>query len=244
MIEEGSVCGRQGAITALVLWDIDHTLLDIVEFRRKLYGDVFFRLTGRQLGSVASASGCTTAVKIANTLLENGIEPTQLLVSQFCESLTCAYRTSEQELAREGKVLPGVLAAVWGVASIARATQSVVTGNLAGIAKTKIRVFGLEPPLDLSVGAFGDDSPNRAALISIARDRYCLSSGCTIRPSQIVLVGDTAADMSAARACGVHGVGVATGKYSLEDLRRAGAELVFGDLVEHLGLIEFVNGIS
>ncbi len=50
--------------------------------------------------------------------------------------------------------------------------------------------------------------------------------------SAAVYVGDTPADMAAARAGGAAGVGVPTGSFDAADLTAAGAEVVLGSLLE------------
>ena len=47
-------------------------------------------------------------------------------------------------------------------------------------------------------------------------------------------VGDTPLDISAARGAGIESVGVATGHYSEDELRAAGADHVLGSLEEPL----------
>jgi phosphoglycolate phosphatase len=47
-----------------------------------------------------------------------------------------------------------------------------------------------------------------------------------------VYIGDTPADMSAARTAGVVAVGVPTGSFGEQDLRDAGADVVLKDLTE------------
>ena len=52
------------------------------------------------------------------------------------------------------------------------------------------------------------------------------------RPSDIVVVGDTPHDVTSALANGVVGVGVATGKFTVEELRDSGAALVYQDFAD------------
>lgn len=50
-------------------------------------------------------------------------------------------------------------------------------------------------PLDLSIGAYGDDHRDRAVLVTIARKR---ATGTPIPAAQVVLIGDTPSDVDAA----------------------------------------------
>lgn len=59
-----------------------------------------------------------------------------------------------------------------------------------------------------------------------------------LAPSQALAVGDSPYDFESAQALGLAGIGVLTGGFSEERLRRAGARQVYGDLDEvrrHLG---------
>jgi phosphoglycolate phosphatase len=51
-----------------------------------------------------------------------------------------------------------------------------------------------------------------------------------VRPADVLVVGDTPNDIECARVAGATPVAVATGGYSADQLREAGAEIVFKDL--------------
>jgi len=50
--------------------------------------------------------------------------------------------------------------------------------------------------------------------------------------AQVSVIGDTPLDISAARAAGAVSVGVATGKYSVDELAAAGADHVMTSLTD------------
>jgi phosphoglycolate phosphatase-like HAD superfamily hydrolase len=56
--------------------------------------------------------------------------------------------------------------------------------------------------------------------------------GRDIEPGEVIVVGDTPLDVDAAKAVGAISLGVASGKYPVDDLRRAGADFVLGSLDE------------
>jgi phosphoglycolate phosphatase-like HAD superfamily hydrolase len=56
--------------------------------------------------------------------------------------------------------------------------------------------------------------------------------GRDIEPGEVIVVGDTPLDVDAAKAVGAVSLGVASGKYSVDELRRAGADLVLASLDE------------
>jgi phosphoglycolate phosphatase len=227
----------------LILWDIDHTLLDITVARYKFYEQTFWRTTGMQLHRLASLPGGTTVTRIVNTLLMNDVEPTESLVRSFCSELSQMYVQSAEELVLGGTVLPGVRAALRQFSSMLGVHQSILTGNVRDIAEVKIKAFGLAPPLDTSVGAFGDDSAERHLLLAVARHRYGVSTGNSVPMNRIVLIGDTVHDMRAARAAGARGVAVATGKFSPCELLKAGADLALESLTDVRRLVDLVEDV-
>ena len=58
----------------------------------------------------------------------------------------------------------------------------------------------------------------------------------------VVIIGDTPADVTCGQAIGARAIGVATGSYSADDLRDAGAYLVVDDLMETQRIIDVVFG--
>lgn len=62
-----------------------------------------------------------------------------------------------------------------------------------------------------------------------------------VRPPDAVLVGDHPTDMMAGRAAGMRSVGVLSGRSSKEDLERAGADYVIGDIRGLPGVVRELN---
>lgn len=85
-----------------------------------------------------------------------------------------------------------------------------------------------------SFGGYGSDSADRGELTRRAIDRAGAILGFPLDPRRVLLVGDTPKDIAAAHAVQAIGVGVASGRYSEEELRDAGAEYVLGSLEEDL----------
>jgi phosphoglycolate phosphatase-like HAD superfamily hydrolase len=56
--------------------------------------------------------------------------------------------------------------------------------------------------------------------------------GRDIEPSDVIVVGDTPLDVEAAEAVGAISLAVASGNYSVDELRRSGADLVLASLEE------------
>jgi phosphoglycolate phosphatase len=131
------------------------------------------------------------------------------------------------------RVLPGVLellAALLPHEAAGRALVGLLTGNLAAGAALKLRSGGLDPAR-FAVGAYGSDSGIRNDLPAIAVQRV-QARGPSVSPEDVVILGDTPADVACAQAIGARSVGVATGFHDIAALRAAGATAVFESLAD------------
>ena len=105
----------------------------------------------------------------------------------------------------------------------------LLTGNVAAGAAAKLRAVGIDPAR-FRVGAFGSDHEHRPELPAVAARRLLEELGIRLRPGHMVVVGDTPADIDCGRAAGARTVGVATGRYSRQELEKHGADVVLADL--------------
>ena len=136
-------------------------------------------------------------------------------------------------------LMPGVTPLLDALHQDERATLGLVTGNLARGAALKLRSVGLDPERFV-IGAFGSDSPHRPDLPAIAADRAKPLFGHAPSGHDVVIIGDTPADVTCGQAIGARAIGVATGSYSANDLRDAGAYLVVDDLVETRRILDAI----
>ncbi len=138
-------------------------------------------------------------------------------------------------------LMPGVTTLLDALHQDERATLGLVTGNLARGAALKLRSVGLDPERFV-IGAFGSDSPHRPDLPAIAADRAKPLFGHAPSGHDVVIIGDTPADVTCGQAIGARAIGVATGSYSADDLRDAGAYLVVDDLIETRRILDVIFG--
>src|SRR5205814_7926843 len=80
------------------------------------------------------------------------------------------------------------------------------------------------------VGAFGSDHELRGELPAVALRRARDELGIAVTGSDVVVIGDTPADIQCGRAIGARAIGVATGHFSVDELRRHAPIAVFADL--------------
>lgn len=136
------------------------------------------------------------------------------------------------------ELLPGAKETLEALAALGPsvAASCLVTGNLEPIGWSKMRALGIEglftgPP---RFGGFGSDHctfdtremwRDRAEFVRVARrraDAALAASGLAV--ARHWHVGDTPADVRAALHAGAGSIGVATGAFSAEELRRAADE--------------------
>ena len=110
------------------------------------------------------------------------------------------------------------------------AADGFVSGGLEGSARIKLERGHLNRYFP--VGAFGTDSRDRHEITRVAIARVSTMHGRDIEPGEVIVVGDTPLDVDAAKAVGAISLGVASGRYSVDELRRAGADFVLGSLDE------------
>jgi len=98
----------------------------------------------------------------------------------------------------------------------------LVTGNIEAAAHIKLARARLNR--FFSFGGYGSDSADRTEVTEAALGRAALVSGGALDDGACIAVGDTPRDVSAGHGAGIEVVGVATGSYSVEQLREAGAD--------------------
>ncbi|HEY8106741.1 MAG TPA: HAD family hydrolase, partial [Gemmatimonadales bacterium] len=104
----------------------------------------------------------------------------------------------------------------------------LLTGNLERGAALKLRAAGLDPAR-FRVGAYGSDAAHRPDLPPIAARRAEPFFGRKPAGAEVVIIGDTPADVACGAGIGARAVAVATGAYSVEQLAACGAHAVFTD---------------
>jgi phosphoglycolate phosphatase len=108
----------------------------------------------------------------------------------------------------------------------------LTTGNVEAAAHAKLARGNLVKYF--SFGGYGSDSPDRGELTRVAIGRAAAILGTDLGKEDVLVVGDTPRDIAAAHQAEAIAVGVATGSYSQDDLRAAGADHVIVSLEQPL----------
>ena len=107
----------------------------------------------------------------------------------------------------------------------------LLTGNLAEGAALKLRSGGIDPER-FRVGAYGSDAAHRPELPPIAARRAEPIFGRVPHGAEVVIIGDTPADIACGSGIDARALAVATGGYSVTDLAACGPHAVFEDLCD------------
>ncbi|WP_072480863.1 HAD family hydrolase [Amycolatopsis australiensis] len=214
----------------LVLWDIDHTLVDFTGLGSAWYAAALAATTGTELVSYPDFGGRTERAISTDLLTAHGIEPTEELLQALWLALIAESERAVERLPASGRALPGAAEALAAFAGQDGVVQSLVTGNLPEISRHKLAAFGLDEHLDLEIGGYGTLSAHRPDLVPHAVAQAAAKHGTEF--GAVVVIGDTPNDVEAALDHGAVSVAVATGHYAPEELRAAGAHTVLPDLAD------------
>lgn len=221
---------RVGVRTVLVLWDVDHTLIENNGVNKETYARAFELLTSKHAEYQAETEGRTEPEIMRNMLRVHGIEPEADFPTHVSEVLETATSENASRLREHGHVLPGAREILALLQTTPGIVQSVLTGNLRVNAFIKLSAFDLHDYFDLEVGGYGSDDHVRAKLVGVARERASIKYSTAFDKTTTVVVGDTPRDVQAGRDGGAYVIAVASGSDSVDALRREGADVVFADL--------------
>jgi phosphoglycolate phosphatase-like HAD superfamily hydrolase len=208
----------------VVLFDVDGTLIDTGGAGGRSWSHAFREAFGvdgdiRKFSEVGMTDPVVARQTFEGTL---GREPTTDEVIRLM--MRYVLRLPEEVASSPGyRVMPGVHDLLERLVA-ADTLLGLVTGNIEGAAHVKIARAGLQR--FFLFGGYGSDSAERSDLTRAGIARAEALSGHDIDPSEVLVVGDTPRDIEAAHGAGAIAVGVATGEYSVDQLRDGGAEHV------------------
>lgn len=233
--------GQTSAGWLLVLWDVDHTLIENNGVNKETYAKAFELLTGLRAEHQAETEGRTEPEIMRNMLAAHGIEPTGEHHARMVDALETAASANASRLRERGHELPGARDALAAFQEMPGIVQSVLTGNTRPNARTKLSAFGLDEYLDFEVGGYGSDDYVRANLVGVAQHRASAKYGVKFGLAATVLIGDTPRDVRAGLDGGAHVVAVASGSSDMDSLREEGADVVLPDLRATQAVVDAVT---
>lgn len=211
----------------LILWDIDGTLtlsggagMSALEAALKLEFGI-----ERSLADIEYA-GRTDSFIIRQILAKLAMahdEPTaQRFIDAYLKQLPLALKNPGT------RVLPGVAVILAALSGHPDCVQALLTGNVERGARIKLGHHGISH--FFAFGAFADDSETRNDLGPVALRRANEKHGVDFSPGRTFVIGDTPHDIACGKAIGAQTIAVATGQYSVQQLRAHHPTAVFKDL--------------
>ena len=214
----------------LILFDIDGTLVLTGRAGMRAMNRACEQIVGHAnaLNGVAVA-GRTDWIILHDVMANHGLSLDDVRLEQL-RSLYITHLAEEILRAGEGvkDIMPGVRELLDRLRGRSDIALGLLTGNFEDGARIKLEHFDLWKYF--AVGAFGGDSADRNALVPVAVRRARERGIADVPVSRVLVIGDTPHDVACAHAVGAVAVGVATGGYTVDQLRETRADYVFEDL--------------
>lgn len=222
----------------LLLFDVDQTLVNT--------GGAGLRALDRacrKLLSLENAmdgidpSGKTDPAIVREIFARTGIASNLETQLQSVLESYLSFLKDEVGTSEKYRVLPGISGILAEVSARADVVLGLATGNIELGARVKLERGDLNRYF--TFGGFGSDSEHRTSLVKKAAEKAAHKYGSAIRPEDVFVIGDTPLDVDAGRTAGYKTVGVATGRYSTDQLLESGATVVISDF--HEGRDQFLR---
>ncbi len=228
----------------LILFDIDATLLSTQRAGVLAMGDAGRELFGPEFDEqVIDYAGRLDPLIIAD-LLRAHARP---VGAREIEIFRHGYRKHLFDRLKSpgvARALPGVPELLDAVEHVEGVTIGLLTGNYADTGAGKLAAAGIDLGR-FAVRVWGDESPidppAREHLPGVALDRHAAMAGSRLPGERVLIIGDTIHDVACARAHGCRSLGVATGKYTRDELLAVGADRAEADLTDTRGLLEWIT---
>ena len=226
----------------LVLFDIDGTLV-LGGPAKTAFTDALLSVFGTTGPIETHSFGGKTDGQIARELMvAAGIEPEEVdrglpdLYDHYLDGLEAGLASQPMNL------LPGAAELVEKLAAREDVALGLVTGNHQRGAWLKLGSVHLDHWFE--VGGFGSDHEERNHLPGIAVDRADRHWGIRFAPEQVVVVGDTPADVECGQWFGARTVAVCTGHFDQPTLEATGPDAVLADFTEVAEVAELLLDVT
>jgi phosphoglycolate phosphatase len=213
-----------------VLFDIDGTLISSGGATTRSWKGAFAELYGVEADIGKFTTGGMTDPNVGRATFVGvlGREPTDdemaKLMAAYVERVPHEVETSPGY-----KVLDGVVECLEALRDEG-VLLGLTSGGLEVVAHAKLARADLNR--FFTFGGYGSDSADRAELTRRGIERASEILKHELSAAEVDVVGDTPLDITAAHAASATAVGVASGAYSADQLREAGADHVLGSLAE------------
>ena len=224
----------------VLFWDIDGTLITTRRAGMFAWNDSVKELTGLEfdLRVQLRTAGLTDYQIAVQTFELLGVTPDEAMIERLV-------RRYEEMLPaslplRDGTVLPNVREILEHLRGRPDVRSYLLTGNTRGGARAKLTYFGLME--FFPDGAFAEDAGARATIA--ARALALARRAAPVADDRVFVIGDTPHDIECAHAIGVRTIAVATGGYTLDELRAHDPWRAFEELPAPDAFVALVDGES
>ena len=215
---------------ALILFDIDGTLL--------LSGRAGLRAMTRAFETTFGITeafkgqhfgGRTDSYLVSKALIEAGLPDTPAQHERFRQSyIPLLAQEIEQPGTGHKGLMPGARELLEALHEYDDLHLALLTGNYRDAAEIKLQHFEIWDFFEW--GAFSDDAADRNLLVPIACQRAETYDIPAEAIQRVIVIGDTPHDIECARVAGARSIAVATGGFTVDQLRDHGADAVLPDL--------------
>lgn len=227
----------------LVLFDIDGTILHSGGAGRDAMEYALATVFGTAGDSAMRYDGKTDKQIVRESMRAAGISEAEIdahmeqVVSLYVATLPSRLGDPERHVG----MYPGVAELIDAVHARHDSVLGLLTGNVESGARLKLGAVGLDFD-QFRINAFGSDHEIRGELPAIAHRRMQDAFGITLGGRDVVVIGDTPADISCGRELGARAIAVATGSYSVDDLKAHDPYAVFSDLSDTDAVLAAIVG--
>lgn len=224
-------------VNTLLLWDIDGTLIQS--------GGAGERALTAALREEFGISGTLEDIELAGRtdqwiarriLAKFAVPETPQNITRYLDGYL---RALPGELVNPGaKILPGVRELLLQLAARKDVAQGLLTGNLRRGAEIKLGHHQLWAHFEF--GAFADDAELRNELGPHAVRRANLHHSVQFSADRVFVIGDTPHDIACGKTIGAQTIGVATGGFSVAELKSCEPTAVLSDLADSAAFLRLL----
>jgi phosphoglycolate phosphatase-like HAD superfamily hydrolase len=215
---------------ALILFDIDGTLL--------LSGRAGLRAMTRAFAQTFSITdafrdqhfgGRTDSFLVSTALRAAGLPDTPEQHERFRQNYLPLLAEEIQHPGTGHKgLMPGARELLEALHHVDDLHLALLTGNYREAAEIKLQHFEIWDYFEW--GAFSDDAADRNLLVPIACERAHTYDIPAAALERVIVIGDTPHDVECAKVAGAKCIAVATGGFTMDQLKEFGADVVLPDL--------------
>ena len=223
---------------SLVLFDIDGTLVRGGP-AKTVFTDALIAVFGTTGPVETHSFGGKTDGQIARELMEAAGLTTEEIDRGLPDLYDHYLSGLEAELlATPMNVLPGAADLVAILDERPDVALGLVTGNHRRGAQLKLGSVSLDAPFP--IGGYGSDHEHRNHLPGIAVERADRHWGVKFDPRDVVVIGDTPADVECGQWFGARTVAVCTGHFDADTLSATGPDALLADFSEPTEVAELL----